>query len=289
MTFQRQTIDRRELLRKTTLTLAGAGLGLGATASQGAVWPPTGGHDEVTRDRILRQRSIPVFRHTVVRTYPHDRMSYTEGLVMVGGSIYEGTGLYGQSKLLQWDLASGRILNQFNLDRHYFGEGVTVFNGVIHQMTYIENARYTYDQRTFRRTGETRYETQGWGMTHDDVNLITSNGSSAIMFRDAQSFDVVRTIYVSDDVGPVGFLNELEYVDGVIYANIWQTNFLAKIDATTGKIIGWIDLTGLNPFPSILVYPFVLNGIAVNTSTGRLLVTGKCWPNLYEINLIQIR
>ncbi|MGJ0507449.1 MAG: glutaminyl-peptide cyclotransferase [Methylocystis sp.] len=278
---------RRNVLLGMTSALVSAGLSPELRA--GTNWPPSGGHVELTRERVKRQTSIPLYRYRVARTYPHDRMSYTEGLTMVDGSIYEGTGLYGQSKLLQWDLETGRVLNHHDLDPRYFGEGVTVLNGAIHQMTYIENTRYTYDQRTFRRTGEFRYETQGWGLTNDGVHLISSNGSSAIMFRDAQTFDVVRAVYVTDDIGPVGFLNELEYVDGAIYANVWQTDFIAKIDAATGKIISWIDLGGLNPSPSVLIYPFVLNGVTVNTHTGRLIVTGKCWPHLYEIDLIRIR
>lgn len=282
-------IRRRDWLLRAGSTIALAGLDLGTGFSYAASWPPSGGHVEVTSERIWSQTSIPLYRYVVVSTYPHDRNSYTEGLVMVGGWIYEGVGLYGRSKLLKWDLLSGRIQNQYELGPDYFGEGVTVLNGVIHQMTYIENTRYIYDSRTFRRLGEFRYETQGWGLTHDGVRLISSNGSSAIMFRDPQSFEVVRTIYVSDNIGPVGFLNELEYFDGYIYANVWQSNYIVKVNPASGKIVAWIDLSGLNPDPSVLVYPFVLNGIAVNTRTGRLLVTGKCWPKLYEIELIRVR
>ena len=259
--------------------------GNGVSAPGHVIWPPPGGHAEVTRERVLRQSIVPIYGYRVAQKYPHDRMSYTEGLVIEGSSIYEGTGLYGQSKLLQWDLRTGRTLNSVDLEPHYFGEGITVMNGVIHQLTYIENTRYTYDQATFSRTGEYRHATQGWGLTHDGTHLITDDGSSAIMFRDPQSFDVVRSIFVSDHIGPVGFLNSLEYANGMLYANIWPTDFIAMIAPDSGAVVGWIDLTGLNPNPASLVYPFVLNGIAFNAMTGRLLVTGKCWPYLYEIDL----
>ena len=200
--------------------------------------------------------------------------------------VYEGTGLYGQSKLRQWDLRSGRILNEVNLDLGYFGEGITLLDGAIYQLTYIENTGFIYDQRTLQRKGSFRYLTQGWGLTNDGKQLLMSNGSSAILFLDPRSFHIERRIFVSDHIGPVGFLNELEYADGKLFANVWQTNFIAIIAPATGKVVGWIDLTGLNPDPKNLVYPFVLNGIAFNKNTGRLLVTGKCWPNVYEIQLV---
>ena len=244
-----------------------------------------GGHVQVSRARILDQASIPVYGYRVVQTYPHDRTSYTEGLLMVDGAVVEGTGLYGQSKVRRWDLRTGRGLNEVQLDPHYFGEGVTVLDGVVDELTYIENTGFLYDPRTLRRTGSYRYATQGWGLTHDGTHLIASDGSSAIRFLDPRTHEQVRRIFVTDDVGPVGFLNELEYVDGKLYANVWQTDFIAIIAPDTGRITGWIDLTGLNPDPAALVYPLVLNGIAFNRETGRLLVTGKCWPSVYEIEL----
>jgi glutamine cyclotransferase len=244
------------------------------------------GPNQVSRGRVLDQTSIPVYTYKIAQTYPHDRSSYTEGFVMANGVIYEGTGLYGQSKLRRWDLRTGQVLNELPLDRRYFGEGVTVFDGVIYQLTYLANLGFTYDQATLRRKDSFRYPAQGWGLTHDGKQLLMSDGSSAIAFIDPKSFQVVNHIFVSDNVGSVGFLNELEYVDGKLYANVWQTNFIAIIAPQSGKIIGWIDLTGLNPDPAVLVSPYVLNGIAYNKATGRLLVTGKCWPHVYEIELV---
>jgi glutamine cyclotransferase len=154
-------------------------------------------------------------------------------------------------------------------------------------LTYLENTAYVYDQNTLQPKGEFRYVTQGWGLTNNGRQLLMSNGSSAILFLDPKSFTVKRRILVTDDVGPVGFLNALEFADGNLYANVWQTDFIAIIRPDNGKIIGWINLTGLNPEPAVLVYPYVLNGIAYDDDTGCLLVTGKCWPHVYEIELFQ--
>lgn len=243
------------------------------------------GHTEVTRARVLQQSKIPVYNYKVVHSYPHNRISYTEGLMLIGGVMYESTGLYGSSKLRKWDLHSGRILAEVRLGPHYFGEGVTVLDGLVYQLTYLENTAYVYDQNTLQRRGEFRYVTQGWGLTNNGRQLLMSNGSSAILFLDPKSFTMKRRILVTDDVGPVGFLNALEFADGKLYANVWQTDFIAIIRPDNGKIIGWINLTGLNPEPAVLVYPYVLNGIAYDNDTGRLLVTGKCWPHVYEIEL----
>lgn len=252
----------------------------------GALAADDDGHVQVTRGRVVDQTSIPVYTYRIAQTYPHDPTSYTEGLVMENGAIYEGTGLYGQSKLRRWDLRTGQVFNELPLERHYFGEGITVLDGVIYQLTYLANIGFAYDQATLRRKDSFRYVGQGWGLTHDGTQLLMSDGSSTIAVVDPKSFQVVNHVFVSDDIGPVGFLNELEYVDGKLYANIWQTNFIAIIAPQSGKIIGWIDLTGLNPDPAVLVHPYVLNGIAYNKETGRLLVTGKRWPHVYEIDLV---
>ncbi|MGE4044950.1 MAG: glutaminyl-peptide cyclotransferase [Acetobacteraceae bacterium] len=286
-----RVMTRRHAIRMagtaSLLTLAASRLGQAVAGEDGpTAWPPQGGHVQLHRERALEQTGIPVYHYRIAHTYPHDRSAYTEGLVWDNGTIYEGTGLYGRSKLMQWELRSGRVLRQVSLDPHDFGEGITFLNGTLYQLTYLENACFTYDLKSFRRTGRHAYATQGWGLTHDGRQLIMGDGSSALVFRDPQTFAVTRRLFVTDAVGPVGFLNELEYADGRIYANVWQTNFIAIISPDTGKIIGWIDLTGLNPDPSVLVYPFVLNGVAFNQDTGRLLVTGKCWPHLYEIDLV---
>jgi glutamine cyclotransferase len=241
---------------------------------------------QLNRERALDQTAIPVYGFKVVQTYPHDISYFTEGLTVQDGMVYEGTGLYGESRLLQYDLATGRVIHELRLDKSYFGEGVTVLNDTIYQLTYISNIGFTYDRTSFQRTGTFRFPTQGWGLTTDGKYLLLSDGSSAIKFLDPKTLYIERSIFVSDNVGPVGFLNELEYADGKVYANIWETNVIAIIAPETGRIIGWIDLAGLNPDPKVLQDPFVNNGIAYNEATGRLIVTGKCWPALYEIELV---
>lgn len=266
-----------------------AGLGLSALAggpARAAGEPPTEGPVQLTPERVLGQSAIPVYRYRIVKVHPHDTSSYTEGFVLEGGTIYEGTGLYGRSRLMAWDLASGRVLRALDLDPNVFGEGVTVLGDRIYQLTYLDNRAYVYDRKSFKRIGAFRYDDQGWGMTHDGRHLITSNGSSSIAFRDPKTFKRLRSIFVADAVAPVGFLNELEYAEGKLYANVWQSQFIAIIDPAHGKLTGWIDLTGLNPDPAKLVYPYVLNGIAFDKATGHLLVTGKCWPHVWEIALV---
>lgn len=245
-------------------------------------------YTQVTSDRVHRQTAIPVYTFKVVRVFPHDRSSYTEGLVLSSGELYEGTGLYGRSKLRKLDLATGRVIEERDLAPSYFGEGVTVLEDQVYQLTYLSNRGFIYDKASFADLGSFAYPDQGWGLTTNGRDLIRSNGSAAILFVDPTTFAVRRHVIVSDATGPVGFLNELEYVEGEIYANVWQTDFIARISSSDGKVTGWIDLTGLNPDPTVLKYPDVLNGIAYDTDTGHLLVTGKRWPSVFEIELVPV-
>ncbi|MFO1039564.1 MAG: glutaminyl-peptide cyclotransferase [Geminicoccaceae bacterium] len=243
-------------------------------------------YTQVTPERVRGQTAIPVYGYRVVRTYPHDASSYTEGLVMSDGLLYEGTGLYGRSKLRKLELQSGRVIEELDLAPKYFGEGVTVLGDKVFQLTYLSNDGFVYDKATFAKRRDFHYADQGWGLTTDGHDLIRSNGSAAIQFVDPATLEPKRYVIVSDNTGPVGFLNELEYVDGSIYANVWQTHFIVRIDPSDGKITGWIDLTGINPDPAVLKYPDVLNGIAYKSDTDHLLVTGKRWPSIFEIEMV---
>lgn len=245
-------------------------------------------YTQVTPDRVHRQSAIPVYTFRVVRAFLHDRSSYTEGLVLDGGDLYEGTGLYGRSRLRRLELASGRVIKEHVLAPDLFGEGVTILDGRVYQLTYLSNRGFIYDKASFAARGDFAYPDQGWGLTTHGHALIRSNGSAAIQFIDPATFAAERHVIVADAEGPVGFLNELEYVRGEIYANVWQTDFIARIAPSDGRITGWIDLTGLNPDPAVLRYPDVLNGIAYDTGTGHLLVTGKRWPSVFEIELVPI-
>ena len=248
----------------------------------------SGALEQVSREEILSQKKIPVFTYRIQKTYPHNITSYTEGLLMDNGYLFEGTGRYGKSDLFKSNLETGQVFKQRALDPLYFGEGVTIFKDLIFQLTYKSNTGFIYDKESFALKGTFRYPTQGWGLTTDGNELIMSNGSAALVFLDPETFNQKRYIVVSDNKGQVGFLNELEFVNGEVYANVWQTNLIARINPKTGKVTGWIDLTGINPDPEKLKYPDVLNGIAYNPKTKRLIVTGKCWPNLFEIELVPI-
>ena len=243
---------------------------------------------QVSRDEVLIQKDVPVFTFNITKKFPHDVTSYTEGLLMSGGYLYEGTGRYNQSKLFKKDLKTGKTINQHSLGPRYFGEGIAIFKNSIYQLTYKSNVGFIYDKNSFKLKGGFHYPTQGWGLTTDGNELIMSDGSAAILFINPETLKQTRYIIVSDDKSEVGFLNELEYIEGEIYANIWKTDLIVRISPETGKVTGWIDLTGINPDPAKLKYPYVLNGIAYDKKKGRLLITGKCWPEIYEIELVPL-
>jgi len=268
--------------------LAWVALLLGMFGSEAAELPilHEGEAPQVGHARVYRQTEVPVYRYNILETYAHDTADYTEALFFHDGLLYEGTGRYGQSWIKVWDLASGHVLRKVALEDRYFGEGAVVVDGKLVHLSYISNTGFIYDPETLERTATFRYPNQGWGLTTDGTSLIMSDGTSAIYFLDPDGFAVARTIMVEDRFGSVGFLNELEYVDGDIYANVWQTEYIVRFSAATGRVTGWVDLSGLNPDPETLVYPQVLNGIAYDGAAGTLFVTGKQWPNLWHIRLV---
>ncbi|MGC4045009.1 MAG: glutaminyl-peptide cyclotransferase [Armatimonas sp.] len=221
--------------------------------------------------------------YTVVETYPHDSTAFTQGLFYENGFLYESTGLYGQSSLRQQDLTTGNRLKTVSLSSTYFGEGITSWNGTIYQLTWKNEVGFLYNQSTFERTGQFTYQGEGWALTHDTESLIMSNGSDAITFRDPTTFAIKRTIHISDHGARVTQLNELEYIKGEIFANVWRTNYIARIDPQTGAVKGWIDLTGIQPGSGDP--DDVLNGIAYDATADRLFVTGKRWPQIFQITL----
>jgi glutamine cyclotransferase len=229
---------------------------------------------------------IPVYSYAIVNAYPHDRNAFTQGLIFEDGILYEGTGLRGQSTLRKVALETGAILQLYALPAQYFGEGVTVYGDKIYQLTWQSNVGFVYDKHSFQLLQQFHYPTEGWGITHDGERLIMSDGTSTLHFLDPETLEEIGQIQVYDSDGPVVRLNELEYVQGEIYANVWQTDRIARIDPDTGQVIAWIELEGLLG-PEDLDQPVdVLNGIAYNAQNGRLFVTGKKWPKLFEIKLI---
>jgi glutamine cyclotransferase len=234
-----------------------------------------------------QQLSVPVLGYRVVATYPHDTEAFTQGLIFYDGQLYEGTGLNGESSLRRVDLASGTVLQRIDLPAEYFGEGIALFNDRIYQLTWQNKIGLIYDRASFTQLGSWSYETEGWGLTHDGSQLIMSDGSDTLRFLDPQTLAVQRSVQVRAEGQPVTRLNELEYIDGQVYANIWQTDMIARIDPQSGAVTAWIDLSGLLPLEERLPNTDVLNGIAYDPATDRLFVTGKRWPKLYEIALVE--
>jgi glutamine cyclotransferase len=226
-----------------------------------------------------------VYTYEIVNVYPHDREAYTQGLIFVDGVLYEGTGRYGQSTLRRVDLETGEILQLHRLPLELFGEGVTVFGGKIIQLTWHSRFGFVYDKDTFALEQLFTYPTEGWGITHDGRRLIMSDGTSTLYFWDPATLAEIGQVQVYDENGPVIRLNELEYINGEVYANVWQTNRIARINPDTGQVLGWIHLDGLLTAEDLSQPVNVLNGIAYDAENDRLFVTGKLWPKLFEIRL----
>ncbi|QQS47937.1 MAG: glutaminyl-peptide cyclotransferase [Acidobacteriota bacterium] len=237
------------------------------------------------------QAPLRVFEYgyEIVNSYPHDTNAFTQGLVYHEGRLYESTGLNGRSSIREVELETGRVIRKLDVPSQYFGEGLTIFDGRAFQLTWLSQFGYVYDLPTFNIERTFNYPGEGWGLTHDGRSLIMSDGSNRIRFLEPSSFDLERAISVYDGSTPLNYLNELEYVDGEIYANIWQSNRIVIIEPGGGRITGWIDMHGLLR-PEDRTGPVdVLNGIAYDAARKRLFVTGKLWPKVYEIRLTRRR
>lgn len=222
----------------------------------------------------------------VVAVYPHDSKAFTQGLVVHDGKLYEGTGQYGASSIRRVDLETGSVEKMHPLNAMYFGEGITILGDKLYEITWQHGVGFVYDVDTFSVKQTFQYTGEGWGLTHDGKQLILSDGTSTIRFLDPQTFEVVRTIDVRDGDKPIDKLNELEYIDGEIWSNIWYDDRIARISPATGKVVGWIDLSTLYP-AARRSNEAVLNGIAYDAKSKRLFVTGKDWPQLYEIEVVR--
>lgn len=222
----------------------------------------------------------------VVAEYPHDATAFTQGLVFTDGKLYEGTGKKGESSLRRIELASGHIEQLVPLDSVYFGEGITILEGKLYQLTWQNRLGIVYDQQTFKQLSTFRYTGEGWGLTHDGKRLILSDGTSTLRFLDPKTFEVVKRLKVKSANVAIDKLNELEYRKGEILANIWYSDRIARISPESGEILGWIDLSTLYPARQRPSKEDVLNGIAYDETKDRLLVTGKNWPKIYEIEIV---
>jgi len=235
----------------------------------------------------------PILSYNIVKVYPHDTTSYIEGLFLHNNALYESTGNNGKSKLLKLNIENGKPEKEIKLDSAYFGEGISMVNNKIYQLTWQEHKVFVYDANTFKKIKEMQWPFEGWGMTTDGKQLIISTGGSNLYFVNPDDFKIIKQVSVTDNYGPVGNINELEYVNGIIYANLYQTNYILKIDPQTGKVTGKLDLTGILDKSSIPYDPAkydvnsgnVLNGIAYDSAKNSFYVTGKYWPALFEIKL----
>jgi glutamine cyclotransferase len=228
---------------------------------------------------------VPVQGFEVIRAIPHDAAAFTQGLVYHDGFLYESTGLEGQSTLRQLEIAMGRVLRRHELAPHIFAEGLTIWRDTLLQLTYMNRTAFAYDLRTFAPKGTFSYEGQGWGLTHDGSRLIMSDGQPALRFLDPATWRELGRVTVTDRGRPVVDLNELEFIKGEVWANVWHTDRIARIDPASGQVTAWVDLTGLRPAAARRDPEAVLNGIAFDAEGDRLFVTGKLWPFLYEIRV----
>ena len=231
---------------------------------------------------------IPTYSYEIVNIFPHDRGSHLQGLIVDDdpGILLEGSGLWGESSLRRVDLETGEVTQILSLPDQYFGEGITVFNNRIIQLTWKSGVGFIYDSDSFDLLDVFSYAHEGWGITHDGQQLIVSDGTATIYFWDPETLQETRQITVNDEYGPVVHLNELEFVDGEIFANVWQTDTIVRIDPDSGQVTGRIDLSGLLAQEDREGTEGVLNGIAYDSEAERLFVAGKRWPTLYEVELV---
>lgn len=225
--------------------------------------------------------------YTVLRRFPHDTTAYTQGLVYEDGRLYESTGLLGQSQIRVLDLETGTVQVVRDLPPDRFGEGLALLRGRLYQLTWTSGVAYVYDAETLDLLDSLRYQGEGWGLATDGGSLIMTDGSATLRFRDPETFAVRREVTIQDRGSPLLEVNELEYVDGVLYGNVYRSDWIVRIDPATGTVTDWFDLAGLLPERDRSPATDVLNGIAVDETTGDFLLTGKRWPTLFEVRLTQ--
>ena len=240
----------------------------------------------ITRFIIIYSDVVPGRNgYKVINTYLHDKEAYTQGLVYDNGFLIEGTGQVGESSLRKVELKTGKVLNQLNLEAPFFGEGIAIIGEKIYELTWESKVGFVYDKSTFKLINKIYYQTEGWGLTTIGDKLVMSDGSNVLYYMDPEMFTVVSRIEVYDNKVKVNQLNELEYINGEIWANIWETDLIARIDPSSGKVIAYIDLKGLDPDMNTKVN--VLNGIAYDPAGERIFVTGKNWAKLFEIRITE--
>jgi len=277
---------RTDVLTELPVTRELAATGVpGRVSIRTVAYSPSSKPQTVTLFVTLLSDIVPeTYRYHVVRSYPHDRHAYTQGLVYDEGYFYEGTGQMGQSSLRKVEVETGKILSQVNLDGSLFGEGVALLGERIYQLTWTSKVGFVYEKSTLKQINRIYYQTQGWGLTTIGDTLAMSDGTNVIWFLDPD-FNVLSSIAVWDNKGMVDSLNELEMIEGELWANIWQTDHIARIDPLTGKVLGYVELANILPKDDRASDTDVLNGIAWDKDGRRLFVTGKYWPKIFEITV----
>lgn len=228
---------------------------------------------------------VPTYSYEVVQSWPHDPQAFTQGLIIHEGILYESAGLYGQSTLRRVELESGKVKKKVKLDNTIFAEGLTLLGDRLYQLSWTNQKGFVYSIKDFKQAGEFAYDGEGWGLTNDGTHLILSDGSNSLRFLEPTTGKLVRMVSVMDGMHPIHELNELEFVKGEVWANIWHTDRIVRIDPANGKVLGWIDLAGLLPAARQQSPENVLNGIAYDAQHDRIFVTGKRWSRIFEIKL----
>lgn len=235
---------------------------------------------------IAQRKPAPVLGYKVVASFPHDPSSFTQGLVFADGQFYESTGLEGESTLRRVEITSGQTVQRIDVPRPYFAEGLALVGDELLQLTWRHQLAFVYDRKTFKQKRTFPYKTEGWGIAYDGKSrLVMSDGSDTLTFLDPKTYAFSRTLSVRDAGRPVSNLNELEWIEGEIWANVWMTDRIARISPNTGDVTAWIDLSTLYPLAQRLPPADVLNGIAYDGATRRIYITGKKWPRLYQITV----
>ena len=268
-------------------------IGMGTSSQNSHAAQPAPQKNTVAKPADSRQNASPVvelpvqLQLSLVATHPHDARAFCQGLEFYKGELFESTGHYGQSTLRRVEIATGKPLQHISLARQYFGEGITLFNDKIYQLTWQEKTCFVYDRETFRQEKTFSYPGEGWGLTNDGTHLIMSDGTSRIRFLNPENFQLVRTIDVRENNKRVTQINELEYIRGEIWANMLGSKYIVRINPTDGRVIGWINCTNFFPKEIPPNDPErVLNGIAWDAENKRIYITGKDWPVLYELLLV---
>jgi glutaminyl-peptide cyclotransferase len=274
--------DHLECLIPPSFTAATGRKSLKVTAYKGG-----NSHNTITRFIIIYSDIVPKkYGYKVIHTYPHDREAFTQGLFYDNGVLFEGTG-ENASSLREVNLETGKVARQLNLDNSLFGEGIALYHDLIYQVTWRSKVGFVYNKSDFKLIHKIYYPTEGWGLTTIDDKIVMSDGSNILYFYEPDMFTVISKVEVYDNEKKRDSLNELEYINGEIWANIWYNNHIARIDPKTGKVLGYIDLKGILPATDRHPDTDVLNGIAYDSKGKRIFVTGKKWPKLFEIKVTE--